>query len=72
MFLNDDLPNTSSRDGSLLAGQRKWAVGVVVVAVALVGLWLSSVLDGTGFLPVFAVAIAVIGGAGMALWLVKE
>jgi hypothetical protein len=74
MVLNDDPSNTSPRDSSLLVGQRKWAigVGVLVLAVALVGLWLSSVLDGTGFVPVLAIAIAVLGGAGLALWLVKE
>jgi hypothetical protein len=74
MVLNDDPPNTSSGDSSLLTGQRKWAVGVsgVVLAVALVGLWLSSGLDGTGVIPVLAIAIAVLGGAGIALWLIEE
>ena len=74
MVLNNDPPNTSRRDSSLLAGQRKWAVGVgvVVLAVALVGLWLSTGLDGTGFVPVLAIAIAVLGGAGLALWLIEE
>ena len=50
-------------DSFLLAVHRKWAVGVgvVVLVVALVGLWLGSGLEGTGFLPVLAIAIAVIG-----------
>jgi hypothetical protein len=72
MALNNDPPNTSQRDGHLLAGQRKWAVGVLVLGVALVGLWLRAGLDGTGFVPVLAIAIAVLGGAGLALWLVEE
>ena len=74
MVLNDDQPNTSSGDSSLLMGQRKWAVGVggVVLAVALVGLWLSSGFEGTGVIPVLAIAIAVLGGAGITLWLIEE
>jgi hypothetical protein len=74
MALNNDPPNTSQRDDHLLAGQRKWAVGVgvLVLGVALVGLWLRAGLDGTGFVPVLAIAIAVLGGAGLALWLVEE
>jgi len=73
MVLNDDPPNTSHGDSALLAGQRKWAVGVggVVLAVALVGLWLSSGLDGSGVVPVLAIVIAVLGGAGIALWLIE-
>jgi len=72
MVLNDDPPNTSPGDSSLLVGQRKWAlgVGVVVLVVALLGLGVSSVLDGTGLLPVLAIAIAVLGGAGITLWLI--
>ena len=74
MVLNDDSSNTSPRDSSLLVGQRKWAigVGVLVLAVALVGLWLRTGLGGTGFVPVLAIAIAVLGGAGLTLWLVEE
>lgn len=73
MVLNRDPPDTSHGHSSLLAGQRKRAVGVgiVVLAVALVGLWMNSVLDGTGLLPVVAIAIAVIGGAGIALQLIE-
>lgn len=73
MVLNNDPPNTSHGNSSLLAGQRKWAVGVgvVVLAVALVGLWLSSGLDGSNVIPVLAIAIAVLGGAGIALWLIE-
>jgi hypothetical protein len=74
MVLNDDPSNTSLGDSSLLVGQRKWAigVGVLVLVVALVGLWLRTGLDGTGVVPVLAMAIAVLGGAGLALWLVEE
>jgi hypothetical protein len=74
MVLNDDPPNTAHGDSSLLAGQQKWAVGVgvVVLAVALVGLYLSSGLDGTGAIPVLAIAVAVLGGAGITLWLIEE
>jgi hypothetical protein len=74
MVLNDDPSNTSPGDSSLLVGQRKWAigVGVLVLVVALVGLWLRTGLDGTGVVPVLAMAIAVLGGAGLALWLVEE
>jgi len=74
MVLNIDPPNTSPGDNPLLAGQRKWAVGVgvVVLAVALVGLWLSSGLGETGVIPVLAIAIAVLGGAGITLWLIEE
>jgi hypothetical protein len=73
MVLNDDPPSTSPGDSSLLVGQRKWAigVGVLVLAVALVGLWLRIGLEGTGVVPVLAIAIAVLGGAGLALWLVE-
>lgn len=72
MVLNDDQPDTTPGDSSLFAGQRKWAlgVGVVVLVVALLGLGVSSVLDGTGLLPVLAIAIAVLGGAGITLWLI--
>jgi hypothetical protein len=42
----------------------------VVLGVALVGLWLSSALDGTGLFPVLAIAVAVLGGAAIALWLI--
>lgn len=71
---NDDTPDTPHRNSSLLTGQRKWAVGVgvVVLVVALVGLWLGSGLDGTGVIPVLAIAVAVIGGAGITLWLIEE
>ncbi|MFC6942707.1 hypothetical protein ACFQE8_22560 [Salinirubellus sp. GCM10025818] len=74
MVLNNDPPNTSSGDGSLLMGQRKWAVGVgvVVLVVALVGLWLSSGLGRTGVIPVLAIAVAVLGGVGITLWLIGE
>jgi hypothetical protein len=74
MVLNDDPSNTSLGDSSLLVGQRKWAigVGVLVLVVALVGLWLRTGVDGTGVVPVLAIAIAVLGGAGLALWLVEE
>jgi len=73
MVLNDDPSSTSPGDSSLLVGQRKWAigVGVLVLAVALVGLWLRIGLEGTGVVPVLAIAIAVLGGAGLALWLVE-
>jgi hypothetical protein len=73
MALNNDPPNASRRDSHLLTGQRKRAVGVgvVVLAVALVGLWLRSGLDGTSFVPVLAIGVAVLGGAGLALWLVE-
>lgn len=40
--------------------------------VALVGLWLSAVLDGTGVLPVLAIAVEVLGGAEITLWLIGE
>ena len=72
MVLNDDPPDTSPGDSSPLAGQRKWVlgVGVVVLVVAFLGLGASSVLDGTGLLPVLAIAIAVLGGAGITLWLI--
>lgn len=74
MVLTDDPPNTSSGANSLLAGQRKWAVGigVVVLVVAFIGLYLSSGLERTGVIPVLAIAIAVIGGAGITLWLIEE
>ena len=74
MVLNDDPSSTSPGDSSLLVGQRKWAigVGVLVLAVALVGLWLRIGLEGTGVVPVLAIAIAVLGGAGLALWLVEK
>jgi hypothetical protein len=74
MVLNDDPSSTSPGDSSLLVGQRKWAigVGVIVLVVALVGLWLRTGLEGTGVVPVLAIAIAVLGGAGLALWLVER
>ena len=74
MVLNNDPLDTSSEDSSLLVGQRKWAtgVGVLVLALGLVGLWLRTGLNGTGFVPVLAIAIAVLGGAGLTLWLVEE
>lgn len=74
MVLNDDTPDTPQGGNSLLAGQRKWAIGVggVVLVVALTGLWLSSGLGETGVIPVLAIAIAVLAGAGIALWLIKE
>jgi len=73
MVLNRDPPDTSQGYSSPLAGQRKRAVGVggIVLVVALVGLWMNSVLDGTGLLPVVAIAVAVLGGAGIALQLVE-
>jgi hypothetical protein len=73
MVLNEGSPDPSASDRSLLAGHKKWAVnvGMVVLKIAFVGLWLSSVLDETGVLPVFAIAIAVLGGAGSALWLIE-
>ena len=74
MVLNDDPPNTAHGNSFLLVGQRKWAagVGVVVLVVALFGLWLSSGLDETGVIPVLAIAVAVLGGAGITLWLIEE
>jgi hypothetical protein len=72
MVLNEDPPNTSTGSRSVLSGHGRWAVGigVVVLGVALVGLWLSSALDGTGLFPVLAIAVSVLGGAAIALWLV--
>lgn len=73
MVLNEDSPNSSTSDRSLLAGHKKWAVGVgvAVLGIALVGLWLTSMLDGTDILPVLAITIAVLGGAGITLWLIE-
>ena len=74
MVLNEDPQNSVTGDSSLLAGRKKWMVGAgaAVLGVGFVGLWLSSVLDGTGLLPVLAIVIAVIGGTGITLWLIED
>jgi len=74
MVANEDPPRTSMGDTPVLAGRTKWAAGVgaAVVVVALVGLGIRSFLEGAGMVPVIAIAIAVLGGAAIALWLIEE
>lgn len=74
MVANEDPPRTSMGDTPVLAGRTKWAAGVgaAVLVVAFVGLGISSFLEGAGIVPVIAIAIAVLGGAAIAFWLIKE
>ena len=74
MVANEDPPRTSMGDTSVLTGRTKWAAGIgaAVLIVALVGLGIRSFLEGVGMVPVIAIAIAVLGGAVIALWLIEE
>ena len=74
MVANEDPPRTSMMDTSVFSGRTKWAAGVgaAIVVVALVGLGISSFLEGAGMVPVIAIAIAVVGGVAIALRLIEE
>lgn len=70
---NDDRPTPSLGGRSPLSEHRKWAVvvGVTVLVIAVVGVGITALLGGTGVVPVLAVAIAAIGGAAIAAWIIK-
>lgn len=71
---DNDHPTESSGAGRAVTGRTKWAVGVgiAVIVIAIAGLGLTSLLADTRVLPIVAIAIAVIGGAAIAVWVIER
>lgn len=57
-----------------LSGRPKWAVGIglAIIVSALAALGIRFLLAGADLAPVVAIALAVVGGAGIAYWVIDQ
>lgn len=57
-----------------VSGRTKWAagIGLAVIVIALAALGIRFFLAGAYLAPVVAITLAVVGGAGIAYWVIKR
>lgn len=57
-----------------VSGRTKWAagIGLAVIVIALAGLGIRYLLARATLAPVVAITLAVVGGAGIAYWVIER